>query len=45
MDVFVCTHALPSIRELTEAKMKAQVPLELDSYFEKLMHINNNETW
>ena len=39
MDVVVYAHAIPSIRTLTEAKKKAQVLLELDSYFDELMCI------
>lgn len=39
MDVIVHTHAIPSIGTLIVAKEKNQVQLELDMYFEQLMHI------
>jgi len=39
MDVVVHAHVIPSIGTLTQAKTKAQVQLELDSYFDKLMCI------
>jgi len=39
MDVIVCTHAIPYIGTLTDTKIKAQVRLELDSYFDELMRI------
>ena len=39
MDVVVCTHVIPCIWTLTELKTKKQVRLEIDSYFDKLMHI------
>ena len=39
MDVFVCAHEIPSIGTLTEVKTKAQVWLEIDSYFDELMRI------
>ena len=42
MDVFVHTHAIPSIGTLTQAKIKAHVRLELDSYFDKLMFITTS---
>ena len=42
MDVVVHTHVIPSIGTLTEAKTKAQVRLELDSYFDELMCIATN---
>ena len=39
MDVVVHAHAIPSFVTLTQAKTKAQVRLELDSYFDELMRI------
>jgi len=39
MDVLVHTHVIPSLGTLTQVKTKKQVWLELDSYFEELMHI------
>lgn len=39
MDVVVHAHLIPSIGTLTQVKIKAQVRLELDLYFDKLMHI------
>lgn len=39
MDVVVHAHMIPYIGTFTEAKTKAQVWLELDSYFDELMHI------
>ena len=42
MDVVVHTHAIPSIGTLTQAKTKAKVRLELDSYFDELMHISTS---
>ena len=39
MDVVVHAHTIPSIGTLTQAKTKAQVQLELDSYFDELMYI------
>lgn len=42
MDVVVHAHAIPSIGTLTQAKTKAQVQLELDSYFDELMHITTS---
>lgn len=38
-DVVVHAYALPSIGTLTQVKTKAQVWLELDSYFVELMRI------
>lgn len=35
-------HVIPSIKTLTEAKTKEQFQLELDSYFDELMHIATN---
>ena len=37
MDVVVHTHAIPSIGNLTQVKIKEHVSLELDSYFDELM--------
>lgn len=42
MDVIVCTHVIPSISTLTKVKEKNQVWLELDMYFEKLVHIGTS---
>lgn len=39
MYVIVRTHGVPSIDILTEAKSKNQVRLELDMYFDELMHV------
>jgi len=39
MDVVVHAHAIPSIGTLIEAKTKAQVRRELESYFDELMRI------
>ncbi len=39
MDVVVCTHAIPSLVTLTQAKTKKKVQLEFDSYFDELMRI------
>lgn len=39
MDVVVHAHVIPSIGTLTQVKTKAQVWLELDSYFDELMRI------
>ena len=32
------THAIPSLRTLTQAKTKKHVQQEIDSYFDELMH-------
>lgn len=42
MDVVVCTHVIPSIGNLNQAKKKKQVWLELDSYFNELMCITTS---
>jgi len=42
MDVVVHAHAIPSIRTLSQAKTKAQVRLEINSYFDESMHIVTN---
>jgi len=39
MDVVVRIHAIPSIGNLTQVKTKEMVLLELDSYFDELMHV------
>ena len=39
MDVVVHTHVISSIGTLTKEKIKAQVQLELDTYFDELMCI------
>ena len=39
MDVIAHMQAIPSIGTITEAKSKKQVQLELDMYFDELMHI------
>lgn len=39
MDVGVHAHAIPSIGTLIEVKAKEHFFLELDSYFDELMHI------
>ena len=39
MYVIVCTHTIPYIGTLTKAKSKNQVRLELDMYFDELMHV------
>lgn len=39
MDVVVCPHAITSIWTLTQAKTKAHVHLELDTYFDELICI------
>lgn len=42
MNVVVSAHSIPSIGTLTKAKTKAQVWLELDSYFDELMCITTS---
>ena len=42
MDVIVRMHTIPSMSTLTEVKTKDQVQLELDMYFDELMHISTN---
>jgi len=42
MDVVVHAYSIPSIGRLTEAKKNNQERLELDMYFNELMHIAIN---
>lgn len=39
MDVIVCMHVIPSIGTLAEEKLKNQVQLELDMYFDQLIRV------
>ena len=39
MDVVVCAHVIPCIGTLIEAKKKAQVQVELESYFDELIRV------
>lgn len=42
MDIVVHAHAIPSIGTLTQVKTKAQVWLDLNSYFDELMRISTS---
>jgi len=42
MPLIVCTHAIPPIWHTHQGKYKKQVQLELNMYFENLMHMTTN---